>query len=420
MSYPQMFRVRQRFEAPRIADIPATVRAELDRISVASRIRPGQSVAITAGSRGIANIAVIIRSIVEVLKKIGAQPFIVPAMGSHGGGTAEGQRMILESYGMTEEFTGAPIRATMEVDTIATTSDGIPIYFDRYAHQADHVVVVGRVKPHTGFVGEIESGLFKMMMIGLGKHVGASLYHRAIVKHSFDRIIRTVGYTVLERCRIAFGVGIVENGYDETAKIEAVPPDQFEEREKALLILAKKWMPKLPVRTADLLIVDRMGKNISGSGMDTNIIGRKHNAPAEDQPRITRVFVRELTPETHGNAAGIGLADFTTNRLVRSMDYQATVINCLTGAHPEAAVTPIHYETDREVIDAALMTIGLQPPETSRIVRIADTLRIGELEVSEACRADLEGRPDVEVVEPSYSLGFDRAGNLMPLFGASA
>jgi hypothetical protein len=412
-----MIRVRQHFEAPRIADVAAAVRSELERIELASRIRPGQSVAITAGSRGIANIAVIIRSIAEVIRQIGAVPFIVPAMGSHGGGTAEGQRKILESYGITEEFTGAPIRSSMEVDTIATTEDGIPIYFDRHAHQADHVAVVGRIKPHTGFVGEIESGLFKMMMIGLGKHVGASVYHRAIVQHSFDRIIRTVGRTVLSGCRIAFGLGIVENGYDETAKVEAVLPEQFEEREKALLVLAKKWMPQLPVRRADLLIVDRMGKNISGSGMDTNIIGRKHEAPAIDQPQITRVFVRELTPETHGNAAGIGLADFTTSRLVRSMDYSATVINCLTGAHPEAAVTPIHYETDREVIDAALSTIGLTPPEQARIVRIPDTLRLREVEVSETCRADLVGRADLEVIEPSYDLPFDRTGNLEPLVG---
>jgi hypothetical protein len=340
-------------------------------------------------------------------------------MGSHGGGKAEGQRKILESYGITEEFTGAPIRSSMEVDTIATTDDGIPIYFDRYAHQADHVAVVGRVKPHTGFVGEIESGLFKMMMIGLGKHAGASVYHRAIVQYSFDRIIRTVGRTVLAKCRIAFGLAIVENGYDETAQIEAVLPEQFEEREKALLVLAKKWMPRLPVRRADLLIVDRMGKNISGSGMDTNIIGRKHDAPASEQPQITRVFVRELTPETHGNAAGIGLADFTTSRLVRSMDYRATVINCLTGAHPEAAVTPIHYETDREVIDAALSTIGLQPPELCRIVRVPDTLRLREVEVSETCRSDLECREDVEVIEPSYELPFDGSDNLLPLIVAS-
>jgi Lactate racemase N-terminal domain len=336
-------------------------------------------------------------------------------MGTHGSGTAEGQRKIIESYGITEEFTGAPIRSSMEVDTIGTTEDGIPIYFDREAHRADHVVVVGRIKPHTGFVGEIESGLFKMMMIGLGKYAGASVYHRAIVKHSFDRIIRTVGRTVLAKCHIAFGLGIVENGYDETAKVEAVLPDEFEEREKALLVLAKKWMPKLPVDRADLLIIDRMGKNISGAGMDTNITGRKDRNLVPDQPQITRVFVRELTPETHGNAAGIGLADFTTTRLVRSMDYRATVINCVTAAHPEAAVTPVHYETDREVIDAALSTIGLQPPELARILRISDTLRLAEIDVSEPCLADIEGRPDVDIATPGFELPFDSAGNLLPL-----
>jgi hypothetical protein len=345
---------------------------------------------------------------------MGAEPFIVPAMGSHGGGTAEGQRAIIESYGITESYTGAPIRSAMDVVHVADTEDGIPIYFDRHAYQADHVAVVGRVKPHTGFVGEIESGLMKMMMIGLGKHTGASVYHRAIIHHSFDRIIRTVGRTVLARCKIAFGLGIVENGYDETALVEAVLPPEFEEREKALLVLAKKWMPRLPVDRADLLIVDAMGKNISGSGMDTNIIGRKPRVEGVTQPTVTRVFVRELTPETHGNAAGIGLADFTTTRLVRSMDYQATVINCVTAAHPEAAVTPVHYETDRQVIDAALSTIGLQPPEQSRIVRIQDTLHLAEVDVSETCRSELGGRTDLEVCESAHELTFDAAGNLLP------
>ena len=418
MPYPKMLRVRQHFDAPRVADVGAAVRAELKRIGVAQFIRPSQRVAITAGSRGVANIAVIIRAVAGVLNEIGAKPFIVPAMGSHGGGTAEGQRKIIESYGITEEFTGAPIRSSMEVVTVGTTEDGIPIHFDRHAFEADHVAVVGRVKPHTGFVGEIESGLFKMMMIGLGKHVGAAIYHRAIVNHSFDRIVRTVGTTVLAKCRIAFGVGVVENGYDEMAKIEAVLPAEFEEREKALLVLAKKWMPKLPVRRADLLIVDQMGKNISGSGMDTNIIGRKDDAPRSEQPEITRVFVRELTPETHGNAAGVGLADFTTARLVRSMDYSATVINCITGAHPEAAVTPVYYETDREAIEAALMTVGLTPPEESRIVRIKNTLQIEEVDVSETCRGEFEGRNDVEILGPGNELGFDPTGNLLPFASA--
>ena len=414
MPYPKMLRVRQHFDPIRVVDLAAAVHAELARIRVGERIRPGQSVAITAGSRGVANIALIIRSIVEVLHGLGAKPFIVPAMGSHGGGTAEGQRKIIESYGITEEYTGAPIRASMEVVTVGTTEDGIPIYFDRHAHGADHVAVVGRVKPHTGFVGEIESGLFKMMMIGLGKHTGAAIYHRAIVKHSFDRIVRTVGRVVLKQCRVAFGLGVVENGYDETAKIEAVLPEEFEPREKALLVLAKRLMPRLPVTRADLLIVDEMGKNISGAGMDTNIIGRKRDTDSSDRPQITRVFVRGLTPETHGNAAGVGLADFTTARLVRSMDYRATVINCVTGAHPEAAVTPVYYETDREVIDAALSTVGLQPPEHARIMRIKDTLHLREVLVSDTCRADLDGRIDLEISGSGDELGFDAADNLLP------
>ncbi len=414
MPYPKMFRVRQHFDSPRLADVAGAVRDELRRIDLSRIVKPGESAAVTVGSRGVANIALITRTVVECMKAVGAKPFIVPAMGSHGSGTAEGQRQIIESYGVTEEYVGAPIRSSMDTVVVDKTEDGIPIHFDRHAFEADRVVVVNRVKPHTGFVGEIESGLFKMMMIGLGKHAGAGVYHRAIIDHSFDRIIRTVGRTVLAQCRIAFGLGVVENAYDETALVEAMLPSEFEPREKALLVRAKQWMPRLPVRKADLLIVDRMGKNISGAGMDTNIIGRKHLAPAADQPQITRVFVRELTPETHGNAAGIGLADFTTSRLVRSMDYRATVVNCVTAAHPEAAVTPVHYETDREVVDAALSTIGLQPPDEARIVRIADTLHLAEVDVSGPCCGELAGRGDVQIVGPAQ-LAFDRSDNLLPM-----
>ncbi len=419
MAYPKMLRVRQRFDGPRVADVASAVRAELGRIGVAQRIRPGETVAITAGSRGITNIAPILRAVVGVLRELGADPFLVPAMGSHGGATADGQRQVLESYGITASSTGAPIRSSMDVVRVGDTEDGIPVYFDRNAHGADHVAVVGRVKPHTGFCGEIESGLMKMMMIGLGKQAGASIYHRAIVQHSFDRIIRTVGRLILARCPIAFGLAILENGYDETAKIEAVPPDLFESREKELLRLAKQWMPKLPFDRADLLIVDQIGKNISGAGMDTNVIGRKHVTDGSNgQPRITRVFARELTPETHGNAAGIGLADFTTTRLVRSMDYHATVVNCVTATHPAAAVTPVHFETDRAVIDAALSTVGLQPPEECRILRIRNTLQVADVDVSETYQSELAGRDDLEVIGPAREMPFDASGNLLPFAGA--
>jgi hypothetical protein len=415
MTYPRMLRVRQRFEGPRVADVPGAVRAELERTRLLRALRPGGSVAITVGSRGIRDIVVVVRTLVELVRAAGGSPFLVPAMGSHGGATAEGQRRIVEELGVTEDAAGAPIRASMDTVHVGTTADGIPMHFDRTAHDADHVLVVGRVKPHTNFSGEVESGLLKMLVVGLGKHTGAALYHRAFVQHSFGHVIRTVGRELIARCRIAGGLAIVENAEDETALIEAVGPGAFEAREPELLVLAKRWMPRLPVRRPDLLIVDEMGKNISGSGMDTNVVGRKPHGTNELDPEVRRLFVRSLTPETHGNAYGIGLADFATSRLVRAIDYQATIINCMTAAHPEAAAIPIHFETDRAAIDAALGTIGLLPPERARVVRIRNTLQLGEVEVSEACRAELAARTDAETIGSLRPLEFDASGNLPAL-----
>ena len=309
MAPPRMLRVKQKFEAPTLEDIPAAVRAEVQSLALDSKVTAGESVAISVGSRGIANIALIIKSLVEELKALGLEPFLVPAMGSHGGGVAEAQQAIIEGYGVTEEYTGAPIKASMETVQVGETEDGVPVFFDKYAYEADHVAVVGRIKPHTDFVGEIESGLHKMMLIGLGKHKGAALYHQAIVHYSFDRIIRSVGQTVVDKCGVLLGLGLVENQYDKTALIKGVGAEELVEREKELLILAKKWMPRLPFETVDLLIVDEIGKNISGAGMDTNVVGRKfhdNHAAEKEYPKVTRILVRGLTEETHGNASGIG------------------------------------------------------------------------------------------------------------------
>ena len=303
--YPQIFRVRQTFERPRVEDIPGEVEAQLGRLQLGRTVRAGQSVAITAGSRGIANIHLVIRAIAQHLKSLGALPFIVPAMGSHGGGTAEGQRKIIEGYGITEDFCGCPIRASMETVVVCQATEGFPVHFDKQASGADHVVVCGRVKPHTGFVGDIESGLMKMMLIGLGKHNGAIIYHRAIKDYSFGQIVRSVAREVLAKCRIVAGVAVVENGYDETAKIQAVAPHEFEDREKELLVLAKRWLPRLPFQTADVLLIDEIGKNISGTGMDTNVVGRKyldHVAREDEWPKVRNIIIRGLTHETHGNA----------------------------------------------------------------------------------------------------------------------
>jgi hypothetical protein len=419
MGYPRTLRIRQHFDRPRVEDIPATVTAQLERLDLGRRIKPGQSVALTAGSRGIANIPVVLKATADFIKRLGARPFLVPTMGSHGGGTAEGQREIIESYGITEEFVGVPIRASMETISVGTVGDGFPVYLDKHASQADHIAVVARVKPHTNFAGPIESGLLKMMMIGLGKHTGALMYHKILLEQPWDPIVRGVAKTMMATGKIAFGLGIVENAYDETAVIEAVAPEQFEQREEALLVKARAMLPRLPVRKADLLIVDRIGKDISGSGIDTNVAGRKRttrNSPAEaNAPEMQFIYIRGLTPHTHGNAAGIGLADFTRTDLVEAMNYRATVINCLTAGYPHGAFLPVHFDTDREVLDAVLAILGTRRPEEARIIRIKDTLHLEEVEISESVLQDPNPQTTFAPMSRTAPLEFDARGDLLPL-----
>ena len=401
MEYPKLFRMRQKFDAPSLSDVPNAVRDEIRRIDPGKRIKPGQSVAITVGSRGVANVNVIAKTIVEEMEAIGARPFIVPAMGSHGGGTAEGQTEVLARYGITEGLMGCPVRSSMEVTEVGRTDFGMPVYFDQIASQADHVIVFNRVKPHTGFRGEIESGLFKMMLIGLGKHKGASLYHRAIVHHSFDKIVKAVGQMVLSRCRVAFGLATLENGYDQTAMVKAVQTEEFEPVEKELQKQSKAWCPKLPFKEADLLIVDEMGKDISGAGLDTNVIGRKGNdrkAQPDEWPKILHIFTRDLTETTHGNAVGIGFSSFTTRRLVEKIDRNATYINSITGQHPSSSQVPMYYDTDGEVLDVAFVSMGLTEPPDAKVMWIRNTLDLTEVEASETYWDEAQGRSDLEIL----------------------
>jgi len=393
----------------------------LATLNLGQRIRAGQSVAITAGSRGVAHIDQIIRASVDHIKSLGGVPFIVPAMGSHGGGTAAGQTQILEHYGITPEKMGCELRASMETVIVDRTPQGIPVHFDKHASLADHVLIVGRIKPHTGFVGEVESGLHKMMLIGLGKHEGAKIYHRAIADYSFMEIITAVASSVIQKCRVVGGVGIVENAYDETALIEAVAPERFLEREKELLKLATQWLPRLPFPYCDLLIIDKIGKNISGTGMDTNVIGRKYNdhaATDRDTVRCKRIFVRGLTEETHGNATGIGLAEFTNQRTADAIDRKITAINCITGLHPTAAMVPIAFDSDREAVSNALHTCGLVEPPHSKVIQIPDTLHLAEVLVSEAYLPQFSERKDLEQLSEPAELAFDAAGNMSDVIAA--
>ena len=413
--YPQVFRLRQTFERPRVADVAAEVDAQLTRLSLGTRVRPGQSVAITAGSRGIANIPRMIKATVEHFRNLGARPFIVPAMGSHAGGTAEGQRRLVEEFGITEAFCGCPIRSSMETVVVCQAREGFPVHFDRLAYEADHVVVCGRVKPHTSFVGDVESGLMKMMLIGLGKHRGALVYHRAILDYDFSQIIRSVAREVLDRCRILAGLAIVENGYDETALITAVRPEEFESREKELLMLARKWLPRLPFEHVDILLIDELGKDLSGTGMDTNVVGRKfayHRPGPGETPKVRYIAVRGLTAKTRGNATGLGLAEFCRSRVLRQRDEKITRINSCTGGHPCCAMTPLDYETDREMLDVMLPLIGLCGPADARLLWIANTSQLDELVCSEAYFDEVRRRTDLEILSPLRPLPLDSAGNL--------
>ncbi|MCA9083961.1 MAG: DUF2088 domain-containing protein [Planctomycetaceae bacterium] len=405
--------VHQQFETRRVENIPQTVAEQMATLNLHEKVLPGATVAVTAGSRGIANIAEILRETISCLRSLGAEPFVVPAMGSHGGGTVEGQLEVLRGLGVTEDSVRAPIRATMETVVVAETETGIPVHFDRFAHEADHVMIVNRVKPHTRFIGPIESGLHKMMLIGLGKHEGAKVYHAGIMSYSFSEMISAVAGRVLETCRILGGLAILENAKDETALIEAVSPQNFAVREPELLKLACRWLPTLPIDDVHLLIIDRIGKNISGVGMDANVVGRKFNdhlATENDIARCLRIMVRALTPETHGNGTGIGMAEFTTERCVAQIDPVKTRINCMTSLHPEAAMIPITYPTDAEAIDGALQTIGMVAPGDAKIVQISDTLHLTRTRVSEACFPLVEASDCLSFASDPYDFPVDKDG----------
>jgi len=415
MKYPKMTRIRQNFKTNPIKDIPAAVRSELEKIRPQDIIGRGQTVAITAGSRGINNLAVILAEIVRELKKIGAKPFIIPAMGSHGGATAEGQKKILAHYGVTPEKMGVPIKSSMQVVQIGSTPDGIPVFLDRYASRADHIVVFNRVKPHTDFKGSIESGLMKIMAIGLGKQKGADLYHNAIVRLGHYPVLTSVARVILEKCPIAFGVAAVENQRDETEIIRAIPAAEIEKTEPQLLKKAKRMLPQIPLNPIDLLIVDWMGKEISGTGMDQNVIGRtviSYHRP-DKKIDILRIFVRDLTADSEGNATAVGNADFTTKRLVDKIDARATYMNAVTSSCPEAVRIPPHFNTDREVVDTALNTIGLVEPQNARVVHIRDTLHLDEMYVSQAMLAEVEKSKGLSIIGSAKPLKFGRDGNIV-------
>ena len=414
MEFPKVMKVQQRFDSDRLLDIPSKVAEEVARIDVSSRLSTGDSVAITAGSRGVANLATIIKSLVDELKKRGALPFIIPAMGSHGGGTANGQRSVLQHYSITESTMGVPIRATMDTNQIGETPDGLPVFLDKNALEADHIAVVNRIKPHTDFDAEIESGLTKMMAIGLGKHRGASCYHRANNRYGYYRVLTQVAEVVKQRCSILLGLGIVENGYEQTALIEAMGSVDILESEKRLLRVAKSSLARIPFHEADVLVVNEMGKNISGSGMDTNIIGRRTrlSEPLTNAPRYSRIFVRDLTQESYGNAIGVGMADIVTRRLVDKIDFKPTYVNAITSTSVESVRIPVTLDSDRDALEAAISTSGASSGKDCRLIWIKNTLKLDHLLASEALLDEVEANDTLQIVGDLDNLKFDSNNNL--------
>jgi len=412
---PDMLRVRQHFQSRKLENPALEVRRVLARPELAATAKPGMRIAVTAGSRGIDNIALITREVLCILNEWGAYPFLVPAMGSHGGATAEGQIDFLRGYGITEERMGVPILSSMETTQVGTTPGGEPVYADKNACGADGIVLINRIKPHTGFRGDYESGLVKMAAIGLGKQKGAEAVHSAGPEKMAQRVCE-FGSCVIRNTPVLFGIGIVENSFDKTCGISALTVPEIFEREPLLLQEAKAMMPTLRFEKLDLLIIDRIGKNISGPGMDPNISYTFLSQAAIPEElrvkRAKRVVVLDLTDETHGSAMGIGMADIITKRAFEKMDLNATYPNCLTGAVTESAKIPMMFDSQRLAIQAAIKTLQGCDKSRLRIVRIRDTLHISEIEISDAMLEEARLNPSTEILSAPSQLRFDTHGNL--------
>ncbi|TNJ64385.1 DUF2088 domain-containing protein [Paenibacillus hemerocallicola] len=408
---PPMALIRQKFDETRVDDIPGHLRREFEKPGTIDRLQPGQQVAVAVGSRGIQNLALIVRTTLDRIKEAGAVPFIVPCMGSHGGATAEGQIEILKQLGITESSMSVPIRASMDVAVIDTLDNGLPVYSDRYAMEADAIIVINRIKPHTAFRGPYESGVMKMIAIGLGKQKGAEAIHQLGFKHMAVNM-PAAARILMRKLPIVFGVAIVENAYDQTCRIEALPIERVEERELQLLEEAKERIPKLLIGQIDVLVIDWIGKNISGDGMDPNVTGRFPTPYAYGGPDVTKIVALDLTPESKGNAAGIGLSDFTTKRMVEKMNAEATYANGLTSTVCLPCNISTTLENDYYAIKAAVKTCNILDYNACRLVRIRDTLHLGEIQISAGMLDEARSHPDIEVLTGPGEWHFDEEGNV--------
>ncbi len=416
MSLAPLLLVRQHLPSHALSDIGAEVRRQLDASGFDAGLKPGARVAIACGSRGIANIELIVKEAVAWWKARGFAPFLVPAMGSHGAASARGQAEVLAKYGLTEERVGCPVRSSLAVVELGRTDEGIDVVIDREAWRAAAVMLCGRVKWHTDFAGRLESGLFKMMAIGLGKPAGAAHYHAHGHRIGLEAVIRAVGRRVLASGRVVGGLAILEDGYHATARVEAVPAAVMERREEELLELVKTWMPRIPVAALDVLILNEIGKNWSGSGMDPKIVNRDiHGAynPWPFAPRIGRILLRDLHPLSYGNSIGMGMADVVHNRVLKKMKRRATYVNGFTSGALASLRTPAHFATDRECLERLVSTTGRLSPSEVSVGWIRNSQDLTLIALSAQLRSGLEGREGIEILGEPRALEFDRRGDLV-------
>ena len=415
MNYPEIAKISQRIDTTRVTDFNQVIADEMRRLNLRDQVKPGARVALSAGSRGITDNVAVAKAVIHELKQIGAQPVIIPSMGSHGGATAEGQAEMLEGLGISEKTLGVPVVSSMDVVKLGKTEEGIPVVFSKDALECDNIIVINRIKPHTEFSGKIESGLTKMLVIGMGKHEGAILAHNWAVRFGYERTLISSADLLIKKAPVAMGIGIVENGLGQAARIEAVSPENFVEEEVKLLDFARQTCPHLPFDKLDVLIVDEGGKEISGTCMDTKVIGRIMNIyePPLTHPYITRIILRDITDTSHGNGLGVGLADFVTKRLVEKLNRSITDLNCVTAVAPEKARLPIVTETDRDAVNQAIATAGPVSPDSIRLCWIRNTMKLDTMYVSKALLEEVSDTDGLAKISDLTPMNFSESGVLI-------
>lgn len=408
---PKMYTIKQYYDKQRIVDIKGHLRTQLDALPGKEQFN-GKRLAITVGSRGIPDLDIMVKTICDVCKEWGAQPFIVPAMGSHGGATAEGQVEMIAGYNITEKTMGVPILSSMDVIQYGELEDGTPLYCDKYAWESDGIIVFNKVKPHTDFRGKHESGIAKMIAIGLAKHKGASMFHMKGFEN-FAEFIPKISEIFIEKAPVAFGVGVVQNAYDEICNIDVADKEHLIDLDAQLLEIAKEKMPTFKFKNCDVLVIDQIGKNISGNGHDPNVVGRNNSGNFPGILNLQRLFIRGLTEETHHNGCGINLCDISTRRCLRGIDWRATWINVITAAKLDGGRIPMYANTDREALLLAIRTCTNIDFNNAKVARIKNTLCMGEVQVSEALYETIKDRSDIEVICGPEEIAFDSEGFML-------